>query len=220
MPFLFVTSSSAMSRTISLSSLAGSSFSSLCALYNSPQATLFISLRYFGKAGTRRLRRKPLDFEPGTCWQYSNTNYVVAGRIVERVTGGPFFAFLAKRVLQPLGMASAIDLDEQALGSFDAAGCTRFALGPPRPAPAEGRGWLYAAGELAMTPHDLALWDISLVDGFQQDARLKPASTRGELRFSHRLLQARCKRRPNIFNNLPLGCRRGGAEAPPFRGTG
>ena len=32
---------------------------------------------------------KPLDFEPGTRWQYSNTNYVVAGRIVEQVTGGP-----------------------------------------------------------------------------------------------------------------------------------
>ena len=64
--------------------------------------------------------RKPLDFEPGTRWQYSNTNYVVAGRIVEQVTGGPFFAFLAKRILQPLAMASAIDLDEQTLGPSDA----------------------------------------------------------------------------------------------------
>lgn len=108
--------------------------------------------------------RKPLDFEPGTRWQYSNTNYVVAGRIVERVTGGPFFAFLKKRILQPLGMTSAIDLDEQALGPSDAVGYTRFALGPPRPAKEEGRGWLYAAGELAMTAHDLALWDISLME--------------------------------------------------------
>lgn len=108
--------------------------------------------------------RKPLDFEPGTRWQYSNTNYVVAGRIVERVTGGPFFAFLAKRILQPLGMTSTIDLDEQALGPSDAVGYTRFALGPPRPAREEGRGWLYAAGELAMTAHDLALWDISLME--------------------------------------------------------
>ena len=108
--------------------------------------------------------RKPLDFDPGTRWQYSNTNFVVAGRIIERVTGGPFFAFLAKRILQPLGMTSAIDLAEQTLGPSDAAGYTRFALGPPRPARAEGRGWLYAAGELAMTAHDLALWDISLME--------------------------------------------------------
>lgn len=108
--------------------------------------------------------RKPLDFEPGTRWQYSNTNYVIAGRIVEKVTGGPFFDFLAKRILKPLGMTSAINLAEQTMGPRDAAGYTRFALGPPRPAQAEGRGWLFAAGELAMTAHDLALWDISLMD--------------------------------------------------------
>jgi CubicO group peptidase (beta-lactamase class C family) len=116
--------------------------------------------------------RKPLDFDPGTRWQYSNTNYVVAGRIVERVTGGPFFAFLSKRILEPLAMTSAIDLNEHTLGPSDAAGYTRFALGPPRLAPAEGRGWLYAAGELAMTAHDLALWDISLLE----HKLLKPAS--------------------------------------------
>jgi CubicO group peptidase (beta-lactamase class C family) len=108
--------------------------------------------------------RKPLDFDPGTRWQYSNTNYVIAGRIVEKVTGGPFFAFLSKRILQPLGMTTAIDLAEQTMGPQDAVGYTRFALGPLRPAAAEGRGWLFAAGELAMTAHDLALWDISLME--------------------------------------------------------
>ncbi len=119
-----------------------------------------------------RWARKPLDFDPGTRWQYSNTNFVIAGRIVERVTGGPFFAFVAKRILQPLGMSSAIDLVEHTLGSSDAAGYTRFASGPPRPVQPEGRGWLYAAGELAMTAHDLALWDISLME----HTLLKPAS--------------------------------------------
>lgn len=108
--------------------------------------------------------RKPLDFDPGTRWQYSNTNYVIAGRIVERVTGGPFFDFLSKRILKPLGMTTAINLAEQTLGPQDAAGYTRFASGPPRPATPEGRGWLFAAGELAMTAHDLALWDISLME--------------------------------------------------------
>jgi D-alanyl-D-alanine carboxypeptidase len=111
-----------------------------------------------------RWATKPLDFDPGTRWQYSNTNYVVAGRIVERVTGGPFFSFLAKRILQPLGMTSAIDLSAQTLGPSDAAGYTRFAVGPLRAARAEGRGWLFAAGELAMTAHDLALWDSALME--------------------------------------------------------
>jgi CubicO group peptidase (beta-lactamase class C family) len=108
--------------------------------------------------------RKPLDFDPGSRWQYSNTNYVIAGRIVEKVTGGPFFDFLTLRILKPLGMTTAINLAEQTMGPQDAAGYTRFALGPLRPAPPEGRGWLFAAGELAMTAHDLALWDISLME--------------------------------------------------------
>ena len=108
--------------------------------------------------------RKPLDFDPGTRWQYSNTNYVIAGRIVEKVTGGPFFEFLSKRILQPLGMTTAINLAEHTMGPQDVAGYTRFALGPLRPATPEGRGWLFAAGELAMTAHDLALWDISLME--------------------------------------------------------
>ena len=38
--------------------------------------------------------RKPLDFEPGTKWQYSNTNYVIAGLIVEKASGVPLFQFL------------------------------------------------------------------------------------------------------------------------------
>jgi CubicO group peptidase (beta-lactamase class C family) len=108
--------------------------------------------------------KKPLDFDPGTRWQYSNTNYVVAGRIIERVTGEPYFNFLAKRILGPLGMRSAIDLAEQTLAAPDAAGYTRFALGPMRPVHPEARGWLFAAGELAMTAHDLALWDIGLME--------------------------------------------------------
>ena len=51
-------------------------------------------------------------------------------------------------------------------GEADEADATpyyRNALGPLRPAPKEGRGWMFAAGELAMTAHDLALWDESLI---------------------------------------------------------
>jgi CubicO group peptidase (beta-lactamase class C family) len=112
-----------------------------------------------------RFARIPLDFEPGTQWQYSNTNFVVAGRIVEKITGTPLMSFLQKRIFQPLGIESAIDLDVQSLAGSDAKGYTRFGLGPIRPVQAEGRGWLYAAGELAMTGHDLALWDLGLMEG-------------------------------------------------------
>ncbi len=107
--------------------------------------------------------KKPLDFEPGTEWQYSNTNFVIAGAIVEKVSGEPLFQFLTERIFRPLGMKSVWNSDQSKLAPPDAEGYYRHALGPLRPAPAEGRGWMFAAGELAMTPHDLALWDISLL---------------------------------------------------------
>ncbi|MGA2588596.1 MAG: serine hydrolase domain-containing protein [Bryobacteraceae bacterium] len=107
---------------------------------------------------------KALDFDPGTRWQYSNTNYVAAGRILERVTGMPLMSFLRSRIFGPLGMTSVIDLAAGSLADSDAAGYTRVGLGPARPVAPEGRGWLFAAGELGMTAHDLALWDISLIE--------------------------------------------------------
>ena len=112
-----------------------------------------------------RWAKKPLDFDPGSEWQYSNTNYVVAGRILEKVAGMPLMAFLESRIFRPLGMQSPIDLDAHPLTSSDAAGYTRFGLGPLRAAQPEARGWLYAAGELAMTARDLAVWDQSLLEG-------------------------------------------------------
>jgi CubicO group peptidase (beta-lactamase class C family) len=118
--------------------------------------------------------KKPLDFEPGTQWQYSNTNYVIAGRIVEAVAGEPVFDFLTRHIFRPLGMNSVWNSDQTKLGPPDAAGYYRHALGPLRQAPKEGRGWVFAAGELAMTPHDLALWDESLI----ARSILKPASYR------------------------------------------
>jgi D-alanyl-D-alanine carboxypeptidase len=108
--------------------------------------------------------RKPLDFDPGTKWQYSNTNYVIAGMIVEQVSGMPLVKFLQQEIFTPQRMRSVAIIDEGPLGPSDPQGYRRFALGPPRPAPKEGKGWLFAAGELAMTAHDLALWDISVIN--------------------------------------------------------
>jgi D-alanyl-D-alanine carboxypeptidase len=108
--------------------------------------------------------RKPLDFEPGTKWQYSNTNFVIAGLIVEKITGMPLVDFLKKEIFTPLHMESVVITDEGALGPSDPQRYLRYALGPPRVAPKEGKGWLFAAGELAMTASDLARWDIAVMN--------------------------------------------------------
>ncbi len=120
--------------------------------------------------------KKPLDFEPGTRWQYSNTNYVIAGMIVEQVSGMPLVTFLRQEVFTPLRMQSVVIADEGPLGPTDPQAYLRYALGPPRVAPKEGRGWLFAAGELAMTAHDLALWDLSVIE----QKVLQPASYRAQ----------------------------------------
>jgi D-alanyl-D-alanine carboxypeptidase len=108
--------------------------------------------------------KKPLDFEPGTEWQYSNTNYVIAGRIAEIAGGKPLIEQLQERIFQPLKMAGVFNSDASRLPANDPTGYYRHALGPLRPAPQEGQGWMFAAGELAMPASDLALWNISLMD--------------------------------------------------------
>ena len=57
-----------------------------------------------------RWAKKPLDFAPGTQWQYSNTGYVVAGLIVEKVAGEQLLPFLQRRIFTRLGM-TPIDQD-------------------------------------------------------------------------------------------------------------
>jgi D-alanyl-D-alanine carboxypeptidase len=121
-----------------------------------------------------RWAKMPLDFDPGTQYQYSNTNYVLAGLIIEKASGRPFLEFLRARIFAPLGMKSVTDVDQGRLASGDPIGYLRYALGPPREAPKEGKGWLFAAGELAMTARDLARWNVSLLE----KSLLTPASYR------------------------------------------
>ena len=121
-----------------------------------------------------RWAKIPLDFPPGTKWQYSNTNYVIAGVIVEKVSGMPLLQFLSQRVFTPLNMSSVADTNLNKLPPTDPTGYFKYALGPSHPAPKEGKGWMFAAGELAMTAEDLAKWDIAMIN----QSLLKPASYR------------------------------------------
>jgi len=118
--------------------------------------------------------KKPLDFDPGTEWQYSNTNYVIAGKIIQIVSGMPLMQFLQQNIFTPLHMTRVMDSDMHELAPTDAHGYIRYALGPLRPAPQDGPGWVFGGGELAMPVRDLLLWDISLMD----QSLLQPASYR------------------------------------------
>jgi D-alanyl-D-alanine carboxypeptidase len=106
-----------------------------------------------------RWAKAPLDYTPGTKWQYSNTGYIIAGRIFEKVAKERLQSFEQRRLFKPLGMD--VVLAATGLSRTDARGTTRYALGPVRPGPGESDGWVFAAGDLAMTPSELAKWNIA-----------------------------------------------------------
>jgi D-alanyl-D-alanine carboxypeptidase len=107
---------------------------------------------------------RPLDFDPGTRWSYSNTNFLILGRVVEKVSGQRFSDFLTQRIFTPVGM-SHTQFEPAAGGPNMASGYTTFALGPAIPAHPEGKGWAGMAGAIWSTPTDLLNWDLALIGG-------------------------------------------------------
>jgi D-alanyl-D-alanine carboxypeptidase len=105
-----------------------------------------------------------LDFEPGTRWSYSNTGFILLGRILERVSGQPLGRFLAENIFQPLGMTHTV-YEPAASDPRVAPGFTSFALTPLVRATREGDGWVGAAGGIYSTAADVARWDIALMEG-------------------------------------------------------
>lgn len=140
-----------------------------------------------------RWAKRPLDFEPGTQWQYSNTNFIIAAQIVEKISHESIFTFLHKHILDPLGIKDAVNFDEGKMSSTDPTGYMRYGLGPLRPAPHEGSGWMSGAGELAMTPRDLAKWDISIID----QSLLQPSS--------YKQLETEVRLKSGVGTNYGLG---------------
>ena len=106
---------------------------------------------------------KPLDFDPGTQWQYSNTNFVLAALIVQKVSGQPFAAFLKQYVLDAAGLENVLNLNvDQA--KLQVTGYMRNALAPIRPAALEAPGWYFGDGDLAMPVGQLLKWDLTIMN--------------------------------------------------------
>ena len=106
---------------------------------------------------------KPLDFQPGTKWQYSNTNFVVAAMIVQKVSGEPFAMFLQDHILRPAGLAGVLNLSTER-AQLRVQGYMRNALAPVRPAALEAPGWYFGDADLAMPSATLLKWDLSVIN--------------------------------------------------------
>jgi CubicO group peptidase (beta-lactamase class C family) len=104
-----------------------------------------------------------LDFEPGSKYSYSNTGFILLGRVVELVSGEPFGAFVTRRIFKPLGMEHTV-YEPDPGDSRLAKGYTTFALSEPEAIGPEAKGWIGAAGGIYSTPSDLARWDLALIE--------------------------------------------------------
>lgn len=115
-------------------------------------------------AALKLIVKMPLHFAPGTRWRYSNTNYLLLGAIVARVSGVPYEQYIREHIFKPAGMSnSAFVRDEPSLPAM--ATGYEIGKGPPRVAPAIQDGWAGGAGAIVSTALDLAKWDAAFFGG-------------------------------------------------------
>ncbi len=107
---------------------------------------------------------------PGKLWHYSNTNYILAGMIVEKVTGRPYASEIDKRVLRRVGMR-ATTFPGTSPRMPDPSGRAYSSLGETGPSPRIidatelNPSWGWAAGEMITTAGDLNRFYRALMRG-------------------------------------------------------
>jgi D-alanyl-D-alanine carboxypeptidase len=116
-----------------------------------------------------------LRFVPGTQWEYSNTNFILLGMVIEKATGRTYRDVLRARVFEPLelGMRLAVSGD-------DSPHLVRSYAGSPPVdnSNAEDPSYGWSAGGIVSTPADLARWIVALYGGeFLSSASLESMTT-------------------------------------------
>jgi D-alanyl-D-alanine carboxypeptidase len=129
------------------------------------------------------VRNAPLDFPPGTQFEYSNTNYVILGMIVEQVSGLSYSAFLSQRIFGPQGMnatSTRVVPDSQPDGAVGYTYDNKIVAAPQTP---DDLG--YGDGTINTSVDDLVTWDSALDGGDVVSAASWRAMTRAPLRSGY-----------------------------------
>lgn len=126
---------------------------------------------------------KPMDFAPGERYAYNNSAYVLLGAVIEKASGQTYKDFVEKNIFAPLGMTHSFYDDTAKLIPRRASGYSKekdkdgfinasyLSMSQP-----------YAAGSLASTVDDLAIWDAALyTDKLVKQELLKRAWTSAKL---------------------------------------
>ncbi len=118
-----------------------------------------------------RFRDKPLEFQPGEKWNYSNSGYALLGYLLEKISGKKYCDFLQQNIFTPLAMHDSGCDRNSVILQRRASGYT------PGPNGLENAGYIdmtvpFSAGELYSTTGDLLRWQQGLFGG----KLLNPAS--------------------------------------------
>lgn len=110
----------------------------------------------------KKIAAMPMDFKPGEDWSYRNTNYVLLGIMIHRVTGKFYGDYLQERIFHPLGMTSTRIISDRDIIPHRAAGY-ELVKGELK-----NQDWVSptfnstADGTLYFTVLDLEKWDAAL----------------------------------------------------------
>lgn len=103
-----------------------------------------------------------LLFNPGTDWSYSNSAYVVAGLIVEKVSGLSLTQYYRQNIFTPLGMSNTSVGNSDSVVINEVSGYQGSVNGKYMPLTYESWSWAYGAGGIISTVDDMLKWDNAL----------------------------------------------------------
>jgi CubicO group peptidase (beta-lactamase class C family) len=111
-----------------------------------------------------RFRDKPVEFQPGEKWNYSNSGYVLLGYLLEKISGQSYKDFVEENIFKPLGMNDSGYDSNSVVILHRAYGYSPGSNGP------ENAGYIdmsipFSAGALYSTTHDLQRWEQGLFGG-------------------------------------------------------
>ncbi|MGC2408274.1 MAG: serine hydrolase domain-containing protein [Candidatus Cybelea sp.] len=127
-----------------------------------PSGPFYLRLDFTENELLAKIEALPIESPPGVKWDYRNTNYVLLGMVIHRVTGMFYADYLAKHIFEPLGMTTTRLISDQAIIPNRAAG---YQWGGGKLA---NQDWVSptfnstADGTLYFTVLDLAKWDAAL----------------------------------------------------------
>lgn len=112
-----------------------------------------------------RIQGKPLDFAPGSRWSYSNTGYVLLGRVIEVASHESYDRYIRTHLLDVAGMTHTYTVTDEAHLNPMAVGYRHAADGQLERAPTIHASFGWAAGYLVSTTGDLEKWNQALTGG-------------------------------------------------------